>query len=426
MAQVAAILAAAGSGARFREKARFASDTPSLPPLPKTLLPLAGRPMWIYGVTALASCEHVHSIVVVVAHEWIDEVRQACEALGLKKISRVVGGGRRRQDSVYAALRALSDDPPELVAVHDGARPLVSPDLVDRCVQSALTRGSGVAALPVTDTLKRATPEGLVDATVKREHLWAVQTPQVFRYEKLLAAHEAALRDDVDVTDDAALVERLGEPVWLVLGEESNLKVTTPADMELAERLLLGARSHQKGIRVGHGFDAHRMGPGRPCIIAGVTVPHDRGPLGHSDGDVLTHAAMDAILGALALGDIGKHFPDTDPKYAGVSSLDLAARVAEMMRERGYEVGNLDTTLVAQAPKIARYAGEMRQTLARALGCDPSAISIKATTTERMGFTGSGEGIAAHAVVILLPFSDAYRAPSLPNRPTPTYPGQSA
>ncbi len=403
MAHVAAVLAAAGAGARFREgltSARAASP-PNAPP--KTFVSLAGRPLWSHGAQALNACEWVRRIAIVTPAERVDEVRTACGRLGLGKVAHVLAGGPRRQDSVYNALRALSADPPEVVAVHDGARPLASVELVSRCIESALERGSGVAALPVTDTLKRASAEGRVDGTVDRRPLWAMQTPQVFGYAALLAGHEAALRDGVEVTDDAALVERMGETVWLVRGEPTNLKVTTPTDLQLAASIL--AVPGGTAVRIGHGFDAHRLEAGRPCVLGGVTIPHDRGPLGHSDGDVLTHAVMDAALGALALGDIGQHFPDTDPAYRGARSVSLAARVAELLRERGYGVVNLDATVIAQAPRIAPHVSAMREALAEAFGCQVEAVSVKGTTTEGLGFTGSGEGIAAHAVVVLQPLS---------------------
>jgi 2-C-methyl-D-erythritol 2,4-cyclodiphosphate synthase len=229
-----------------------------------------------------------------------------------------------------------------------------------------------------------------------------MQTPQVFPFAQLLAGHEAALREGAEVTDDAALIERLGEPVWLVPGEATNVKVTTPADLRLVEQVLT-EREGGGTVRVGHGFDAHRLVAGRRCILGGVEIPHPTGPAGYSDGDVLTHALMDAVLGALALGDIGRHFPDTDPAYAAANSLDLAVRVTELAAAHGYRVTGLDATVVAQAPRIAPHAEAMRQALALAFGCPPEAVSVKGTTTEGMGFTGTGEGIAAHAVAVLVP-----------------------
>jgi 2-C-methyl-D-erythritol 4-phosphate cytidylyltransferase/2-C-methyl-D-erythritol 2,4-cyclodiphosphate synthase len=402
MARVAAVLAAAGASVRFRQAAACASEAAASLVTPKTFLPLTGRPLWVHGAEALSACESIDGIAIVAPGDRTESVRRQCDERGLAKVHAVVAGGERRQDSVQNALRVFAGDPPEYVAVHDGARPLASTDLIRRCVESAIERGSGVAALPVTDTLKRATPDGLVQGTLDRSTLWAMQTPQVFRYDTLVAGHEAALSDGADVTDDAALIERMGEQVWLVRGEETNIKVTTPADLRLVASIL-AARSGGATMRVGHGFDAHRLEPGRPCILGGVEIPNDRGPLGHSDGDVLTHALMDAVLGALALGDIGQHFPDTDPAYRGARSVELAARVAELARARGYRVASLDATVIAQAPKIAPHVSAMRRTLAEAFACEAEAVSVKGTTTEGMGFTGTGEGIAAHAVAVLQP-----------------------
>ncbi|MGQ9731671.1 MAG: 2-C-methyl-D-erythritol 4-phosphate cytidylyltransferase [Candidatus Zipacnadales bacterium] len=397
MPEVVAVLAAGGAGVRFREAAALHPDLASAI---KTFLPLAGRPLWSYAASSLASVELVRRLLVVVPPDHVEEVTANCRELNIRIPAAVLAGGSRRQDSVYNALLHCQDEPPDYVVVHDGARPLASPDLIWRCVDSALQRGSGVAALPVTDTLKRASNEGRVESTVDRSSLWAIQTPQVFPYTLLRVAHETALRDGVTVTDDAALVERIGGTVWLVRGEETNLKVTTPADLRLAE-FLLAERSEAKTMRVGHGFDAHRLERGRPCILGGVEIAHYAGPRGHSDGDVLTHAIMDAVLGALALGDIGQHFPDTDPNYQGVRSVELATRVTAMVHERGYRVTNIDATVIAEAPTIAPYVPAMRQEIACAFACNPNAVSIKGTTTEGMGFTGSGEGIAAHAVTVL-------------------------
>ena len=394
--RTAAVVAAAGAGTRFREAASGAAEATALPP--KAFVSLAGRPLWVHAAAALAACDEISDIAVVVPPTHVDLAREI--AGGLPKVTAVVAGGSRRQDSVLNALRALAAAPPEFVAVHDGARPLATPDLIRRCVRSAWDRGSGVAALPVTDTLKRADAEGRVQATLDRSSLWAMQTPQVFRYRRLLTAHEAADADGHEVTDDAALMERLGESVWLVRGEETNLKVTRPADLAVAADILR-RREGASDMRVGQGFDVHRFDPERPCVLGGVRVPHEAGLAGHSDADVLTHAIMDAVLGALSLGDIGRHFPDTDPAYAGASSLELAGRVVRLAAEQGYRVVNIDATVIAEAPKIAPHAAEMQERLADAFGCPADCVSVKGTTTEGLGFTGRREGIAAQAVVMM-------------------------
>jgi 2-C-methyl-D-erythritol 4-phosphate cytidylyltransferase/2-C-methyl-D-erythritol 2,4-cyclodiphosphate synthase len=399
--RTAAVLAAAGAGTRFRQAAG-PPDPGGSAVTPKTFLPLFGRPLWTYAARCLVACDEIESLILVAHPDWTDEAEGTLREMGLRKPGRVVPGGARRQDSVLNALETLADDPPELVAIHDGARPLASLDLVRRCVQSAVERGSGVAAMPVTDTLKRADADGVVEGTVDRSSLWAMQTPQVFRFETLLAAHRRARKDGAEATDDAALIEHIGGRVQLVRGEEANLKVTTPDDLRMVAEII-ASRLGGATVRVGYGFDAHRFETGRPCVLGGVLVPHEAGPAGHSDGDVVTHAVMDAVLGALALRDIGYHFPDTDPQYSGISSLELASRVTEMAAEHGYQVVALDATVIAQAPRIAGYVPQMKEALAQVFRCEPGRVSVKGTTTEGMGHTGRGEGIAAHAVAILSP-----------------------
>jgi 2-C-methyl-D-erythritol 4-phosphate cytidylyltransferase/2-C-methyl-D-erythritol 2,4-cyclodiphosphate synthase len=400
--RTAAVLAAAGAGERFRQAAAAIPGAHGLPPTPKAFLPLFGRPLWTYAAGSLAACDEIERLVVVAPADWVEHAEGTLRDIRLGKPADVVAGGPRRQDSVLNALEKLVEHDPDFAAVHDGARPLATADLVRRCIRSALQNGSGVAALPVTDTLKRAGPDGVVEGTIDRSFLWAMQTPQVFGFAKLLAAHRKARDEGVEMTDDAALLENTGQPVQLVRGEETNLKVTTPEDLRLVAEIL-ASRSGGGAVKVGYGFDAHRFERGRPCVLGGVLVPHEAGPAGHSDGDAITHAIMDAILGALALRDIGHHFPDTEPQYSGVSSLDLASRVADMVAEYGYRVASIDATLIAQAPKIAGYVPQMKQALAGALRCEPASISVKATTTEGMGYTGSGEGLAAHAVAVLCP-----------------------
>jgi 2-C-methyl-D-erythritol 4-phosphate cytidylyltransferase/2-C-methyl-D-erythritol 2,4-cyclodiphosphate synthase len=252
-----------------------------------------------------------------------------------------------------------------------------------------------VVARPVADTLKRASAEGDVLATVDREGLWGAQTPQGFRTGLLLAAYARAMREDWQVTDDAAVVERAGHRVRLVEGEAVNFKITRPEDLALAERLLAGSS------RSGFGYDVHRLVPDRALVLGGVTIPHTHGLLGHSDADVLTHAVMDALLGAAALGDIGGHFPDTDAQYRGISSLALLAVVVEKVAAAGFAPINIDVTVAAQAPKLAPHIPAMRGQLASVLGLPLEGVSIKATTTEGLGFVGTGEGMAAYATVSL-------------------------
>ncbi len=247
--------------------------------------------------------------------------------------------------------------------------------------------GGAAPAVPVKDTVKQASGH-LVTDTPDRASLWAVQTPQVFRRQLYLQALEA-VQDD-SVTDDCQLLERAGMPVELTAGSYENYKITTPDDLK-----------EEKKMRIGHGYDVHRLVEGRPLILGGVNIPWEKGLLGHSDADVLAHAVMDALLGAAALGDIGKHFPDTDPAYKGADSLVLAQKVAELLAQEGWRIGNVDATILCQAPKLAPHIAAMRQNLAAALGVDANQVSVKATTEEKLGFTGEGKGIAVHAVALL-------------------------
>lgn len=310
----------------------------------------------------------------------------------------VVSGGATRQESVWRGLQALSGQCGG-VLVHDGARCLVTADVIQRCMASVEECGTGVAAVPVTDTIKTVSNANIALDTPNRTSLRAVQTPQGFKTDLLRRAHEQAQRDGFLGTDDASLVERLGVPVQLTAGNRRNIKLTTPEDLLMAEAFF--AEQALPALRVGQGYDVHRLVEGRPLILCGVTIPHTLGLLGHSDADVALHALMDAMLGAMALGDIGKHFPDTDPAYAGADSLQLAQHVARIMREKGWKIVNIDSTLLCQKPKLAPYIPAMRENLAAAFGMPVDAVSVKATTEEHLGFTGEGLGIAAHAVALI-------------------------
>ena len=290
------------------------------------------------------------------------------------------------------------------MAVHDAARPFVSQAVITAALEAAAACGAAAPAVPVKDTVKRAVrgdgktvPEHcMVTDTPDRSTLYAVQTPQCFDR----AAYLAAL-DELDaekarlVTDDCSLFELTGRPVQLTQGDYANLKITTREDLPRAEQ------KEGNDMRIGHGYDVHRLVEDRKLILGGVEVPFEKGLLGHSDADVLAHAVMDAVLGAAALGDIGKHFPDTDPAYAGADSLQLAQHVARIMREHGWKIVNIDSTLLCQKPKLAPYIPAMRENLAAAFGMPVDAVSVKATTEEHLGFTGEGLGIAAHAVALI-------------------------
>ena len=350
-----------------------------------------GRSVLSRCLDALERSGALDGAVLVLGAEDFEQYDALCAREGASPlVKRVVAGGDCRRRSVRSGLAALPEEV-EIVAVHDAARPFVSPEAVRETVQSARKWGSGVISTPVTDTIKRVGPDGAVE-TLDRSQLRAVQTPQTFDCAKLKAAHEHAEAEGFDATDDAALFEHYYGSVRLVTapGAEANIKLTNPADFEKLSR---------PAMRIGSGYDAHRLAEGRKLILCGVDVPHARGLDGHSDADVAVHALMDALLGALGEGDIGRHFPDSDPAYEGISSMLLLEHVMKIVREHGYGVANADVTIVAQKPKLAAYIPAMRENLARALGTD--AVNVKATTTERMGFEGEELGISAQAVALL-------------------------
>ena len=378
-----ALVVAAGRGRRFGGES------------PKQYASLAGRPLLRHSLAAFAAHPGIDAVRAVIHPDDRAHYEAAADGLGL--LAPVPGGGSR-QESVRLGLESLEGTAPGRVLIHDGARPFVEPALIDR-VLDALERAPGaIAALPVTDTLKRGEAERIA-GTVRREGLWRAQTPQGFRFEDILAAHRAA-RDTPDLTDDAAVAERAGLEVLLVEGSPANLKVTTPRDLARAERWLAGGMGGAGGeeIRTGFGFDVHRFGPGDRVRLCGVELPNDAGLVGHSDADVGLHAAVDAILGALAAGDIGEHFPPSDPQWKDADSGRFARHAADLVAARGGRIVNLDVTLICERPRIGPHRAAMTARLAELLGIDPGRVSVKATTTERLGFTGRGEGIAAQAI----------------------------
>ncbi len=363
---------------------------------PKQHILLGEHPVLIHTLLALQQVEAVDEILLIAREEDIDTFAAQAKAAGVSKLTRIVAGGNTRQQSVANGLAAL---PPEatVVGIHDGARPLIHPDTVTAVIEAAAECGAAAVAVPVKDTLKRTDEKGIVIDTPDRAHLWRVQTPQVFDRSALCAAMEAAMAAGKDYTDDCQLMEAAGHAVKLVQGLDTNLKLTTPEDIRLAKALM----KEEKPMRIGHGYDVHRLVEGRDLILGGVKIEYEKGLLGHSDADVLTHAVMDALLGAAALGDIGKLFPDNDPAYKGADSIALLKRVVERLNEDGQKIGNIDATILCQRPKLAPHIPQMRQIIAEACGVDVTCVSVKATTEEGLGFTGSGEGIAAHCVCLL-------------------------
>lgn len=355
-----------------------------------------GRSVLSRCLDALAASGAYDGIVLVLSESDLPRYRQIVQAEGENPlVKRIAMGGDTRRESGYSGLMALPEGV-EIVSVHDAARPFVTEEIVRATIADARSYGSGVISTPVVDTIKCLDPATGLVTTPDRSRLRAVQTPQSFQYDLLMAAHERARRENLEVTDDAMLYEHQYGSVHLssAPGAEKNIKLTNPEDF----RRLNAAPA----LRIGSGYDAHRLKEGRRLVLCGVEVPHDRGLDGHSDADVAVHALMDALLGALGEGDIGRHFPDSDPRYKGISSMLLLEGVMCRVRERGYRVMNADVTIVAQKPKLAAHIPQMRQNLAAALGVDADCANVKATTTERMGFEGEEIGISAQAVALLI------------------------
>ena len=358
----------------------------------KVFAKLQGRSVLNRCLDRLAQSEALDGIVLVISKSDEEAYHALCAEESANPLVKYIAfGGDTRRRSVRNGLMKLPEDC-EIVAVHDAARPFVSAEVVRSTIDSARERGSGVISTPVVDTIKEIGEDNNV-RTLNRAALRAVQTPQTFNYQKLMAAHERAEAELYEATDDAALFEYYYGSVQLVTapGGEENIKLTTRSDFERFARPVM---------RVGSGYDAHRLVEGRKLILCGVEVPHTRGLDGHSDADVAVHALMDALLGALGAGDIGKHFPDSDPQYKGISSMLLLEHVMKSVREKGFVVANADVTIVAQKPKLAAYIPQMKENLIAALGTD--AVNVKATTTERMGFEGEEIGISSQAVALLV------------------------
>ena len=377
---VTAIIAAGGSGRRLGAS------------VPKQLLDVGGRTLLQRSIDAFRSHPAVDDVIVAVPADllaapprWLDGVR-------------LVAGGERRQDSVANAFDAVAEDA-EIVLVHDAARPFVTGEVISRAIQGAIAHGAAIVALPVSDTVKRVgSADGVIVETLPREEIFLAQTPQAFRRAVLGAAIVAGRSADT-ATDEAMLAERAGHRVHVVAGDPANVKITTVADLDRARDRAPSAVG--TAGRVGVGYDLHRLVEGRPLVLAGVTVPSERGALGHSDADVVCHAVTDAILGAARAGDIGQHFPDTDPRWAGASSVGLLKECVGLVRGRGLVVENVDVVVILERPKIGPHRNAIESGLADALGIDVSRVSVKAKTNEGVDAVGRGEAIAAHAVALL-------------------------
>lgn len=384
---VTALIVAAGRGVR-------ASSSNTM--IPKQYLPIGGQPILGLTIGAFAAHGGVDDIQVVIHPD--DAALYADAALHLTgRLRPPVAGGARRQDSVRAGLEALASDAPDRVLIHDAARPFVLPGLIDRVLGALDTHAAALPALPLTDSLKRA-EAGRVTGSLDRQALWRAQTPQGFRYDAILAAHRAAAEaGQAEFTDDAGIAEWFGLDVVLVEGAEENRKLTTAEDIASADRFLAQKAERAGTLRVGSGYDVHAFGPGDAVILCGVRIPHAKKLVGHSDADVGLHALTDALLGSIAEGDIGVHFPPSDARWRGVASEVFLKDAAARLRARGGEIVHVDLTFICEAPKIGPHREAMRTSMAAMLGLDVSQISVKATTNEGLGFIGRGEGIAATA-----------------------------
>ena len=403
---VSAILAAGGIGARLGAGQ------------PKQFLELDGRSMLELSLAVLATHPDVDEVVVALPAAHLDPL-PACLTRGWPRPVRVVAGGARRQDSVAQAFAAVALTS-EVVLVHDAARPFASAGLVRRMIAAARASGAAIPAVAATDTVKlgRAADGGIVvAATVPRQDVYLAQTPQAFTRDVLAAALAEGARADV-ATDEAGLVERLGGQVAIVDGEPANVKITTPEDLAAARARATRAPA-PAAVRVGTGYDLHRLVAGRPLILGGVTIPFDTGLEGHSDADIICHAVTDAVLGAAALGDIGRLFPDTDAAWKGADSVVLLRQAMTHVQAAGYLVGNVDVTVIAQRPKLLPYLAAIRANLAAALGVTEGAVSVKGKTNEHVDSMGRGESMACHAVALLLrtAASPEPRVPSPEPRP---------
>jgi 2-C-methyl-D-erythritol 4-phosphate cytidylyltransferase/2-C-methyl-D-erythritol 2,4-cyclodiphosphate synthase len=379
--RVAAIVVAAGRG----ERAGTAT--------PKQYRPLLGEPVLSRALRLFADHPAVEAVQAVIDANHAADYRSVVQ--GIAKCLAPVAGGSTRQLSVLAGLEAIETAAPEIVLVHDAARPLASPALVDRALQAVKESGAAVPALPVADTIKRIDADGRVIETLARDRLHAIQTPQAFSFAPLLAAHRRARENRrTDFPDDAALAEWAGLQVTTFAGEAGNLKLTGADDFARAAALDAHALAD---IRTGIGFDIHAFGPGDHVMLGGVAVPHEKGLLGHSDADVLLHALTDAVLGALAEGDIGQHFPPSDERWRGASSDVFLAYAVGLVAARGGRIAHLDATVLCETPKIGLHRETIRARIARIAGIEVGRVGLKATTTERLGFLGRSEGIAAMA-----------------------------
>jgi 2-C-methyl-D-erythritol 4-phosphate cytidylyltransferase/2-C-methyl-D-erythritol 2,4-cyclodiphosphate synthase len=396
---VTAILAAGGRGTRLGAA------------VPKQMLMLGGRSILQRSFETLDAVQSLSEIIVALPPELASEPPSFLKSS--KNRVRIVEGGATRHESVANAFALVKDNPQDRVMIHDAARPLATVGLFERMVQASRDANAAIAAVRAIDTVKRgqsAPGAGsffpLITETLPRDTIYLAQTPQIFSYHALADGIELGRRSP-GATDEAALVEQAGHPVSLVDGEAGNIKITTEEDLRVAEAMLSHGDPVSAALmpRIGVGYDLHRLEPGRKLILGGVVIPHETGLIGHSDADVLCHALTDAILGAAAQGDIGRHFPDTDIRWKDADSIHLLSAATAIVRQAGFGVVNLDAVVIAELPKLAPHIDNIRLSIARAVGVDVSVVSVKGKTNEKVGALGRNEAIAVHAVALLVPLS---------------------
>lgn len=389
--KVSVIIVAAGSGRRFGYERN------------KLFYPLCGKPVLAHTLERVFAASQVNEVIIVISEQDYEDIADIVEGLHPSMPVRYALGGAEREDSVYNGLMATSPDM-DIVMVHDGARPLAGPEWYDNAVPVMERAQAAIYAIPLKDTVKlRESIDAMGPQNVRtldRSRLVAAQTPQIFHREVLIKAHEYAKSHNLTGTDDASLVEAIGEKIVILRGDERNHKVTTMDDVPVLEFYMNGPTEH----RVGSGYDVHPLTDGRKLILGGVEIPFERGLDGHSDADVLVHAIMDALLGAAGLKDIGTYFPDTDKTFKNISSLVLLEKVRQILIENSCRIINVDATLMAQRPKIKPYVTQMIANIAKALQIDKLSVSVKATTTEHLGFVGQEEGMAAQAAAMVLKY----------------------
>lgn len=389
---ISTIIVAAGSGKRMKSN------------ISKQFLKIDNKSILTHTIDKFQNNEFIDEIILVLKDTDVEYCRNnIVNKYKLNKVKKLVVGGRERYNSVHEGLKNVSKKC-DIVLIHDGARPNVSQEIIQRSIMETIKHKACVIGVPVINTIKIVNENDEITSTPQRKSIWNAQTPQCFEYKLILDAYNKALNNEIEFTDDSMLMEKLGYKVKMVMGDYNNIKITVPQDIKLV-KAINDDKDCDGGVnfnmRVGLGYDVHKLVEGRKLILGGVQIDHSKGLLGHSDADVLLHALMDSMLGAVGLGDIGRHFPDTDQQYKDISSLDLLEHVYTLLKDKNYAVVNVDCTVSAQKPKLAPYIIKMRENIAKVIHTSVDRINIKATTTEKLGFEGREEGMSAQAICMI-------------------------